>query len=222
MTILWSAFDTELDYILKDSTYTQYPLAFRMAAYNWAILNLMNFEPKQKTATLTSGAMSYALPSDFYEIVAVWDGASWCQGIDFTSDSWTSMPNPITGNLSYERAFWIFANNIGFTKALTVNGTLYYHGQYTEAVATNTALDIPIQTKQAMIYWTVAGCLNPKLVQQGKVAIWGKTNQPGLTSKSMPETYEFYWNEGVKLLQQITHKPSEMTLIAKSRRTQIK
>ena len=222
MPLTWSSFDTELDYILKDSVYLQYPLAQRMSAYNWAILNLMYFEPKQKTLALTSGAISYTLPTDFYEVVAIWDGASWCQGIDFTSDSWTSMPNPATGNTSYERAFWLYGTTLGFTKALTVNGTLYYHGQYIEAVATNTVLDIPLRTKQAIIYWTVAGCLNPKLVQQGKVAIWGKTNQPGLTSGSIIETYQFYWNEGVRLLQQITHKPSEMTIIAKNRRTQVK
>lgn len=216
--MMWSEFDTQLEQILKDSTYIQFPLQLRINSYNWAIINLMNFEPKQKSLALTLGSLKYALPADFYEAVAVWDGTSWCNGINFTSDSWTSMPNPIAENPNYERSFWIFANELGFTKSLTVNGVLYYHGQYTPAVNAASVLDISPITTQAMIYWTVAGCMNPKLVQQAKVAIWGKTNQPGLTSKSMIDAYNFYWNEGVKLLEEIKHKDSEMTIIARQRR----
>lgn len=222
MPYTWANFDTELDYILKDSAYTTYSLAMRMASYNYAILNLLNYEPNQKTASLTSGALSYDLPSDFFEMVAVWDGASWCQGIDFTSDSWTSMPNPTTSDGTLPRSYWLYGGKIGFTKTLTANATIYYHGQYTPATATNTTLDIPVQTRQAMIYWTICGCINQKLLQQNKVAVWGKSSQPGLTSKSLIEAYNFYWNEGVRLLEQIVHKPSEMTLIARNRRKMVK
>jgi hypothetical protein len=98
---------------------------------------------------------------------------------------------------------------------------MFYHGQYDSVATVNATLDIPEPTVQAILYWTVAGCLNYKIVQQGKVAMWGKTNQPGLTSKSMIETYNFYWNEGVRILESIKHRDSEMTLIARSRRTTI-
>jgi hypothetical protein len=217
----WPQFDSQLELILKDPTYIQFPIGLRINSYNWAIDNLINFEPKQKTFALTSGSLTYTLPSDFYEVVAIWDGTGWCNGVDFTSDSWTSMPNPTTENTNYERVFWIFDNKIGFSKKPTANGILYYHGKYTPIASVASTLDIPDITIQAMIYWTVAGCLNPKVVQQGKVAIWGKSNQPGLTSKSMIDTYNFYWNEGVKLLENIKHKDSEMTLITRTRRTQI-
>lgn len=216
--MIWSEFNAQLDQVLKDSAYSQFPLELRMNAYNWAIMNLVNFEPNQKTASLASGSMSYDLPSDFQEVVAIWDGNNWSNGINFTSDSWTSMPNPIQENLNYERSFWIFANKLGFTKKLTNNGVLYYHGQYAKVSALNNTLDIPERTIQAILYWTVAGCLNPKIVQQGKVAIWGKSNQPGLTSKSMTDTYLFYWNEGIKILKEITHQPHEMTLIDDTRK----
>jgi hypothetical protein len=217
----WPQFDSQLELILKDPTYIQFPISLRINSYNWAIDNLTSFEPKQLESILSAGSRSYNLPQNFYELVAIWDGSNWCNSINFSSDSWTSMPNPTTDNVSYERAFWIFNNQIKFTKSLTSNGILYYHGKYNPVLNTNSAIDIPNSTIQAIIYWTVAACLNPKVVQQGKVAIWGKTNQPGLTSKSMVDTYAFYWNEGVKILESIKHKDSEMTLIARERRDKI-
>jgi hypothetical protein len=216
----WTEFNNQLEEILRDPTYIQYSLELRIYSYNWAIQNLLNFEPTQKTTILELGSRDYEFPDDFHEVVAVWDGDSWCNGVNFTSDSWTTMPSPVDEN-PYERVFWIFGNKLNFSKELTNDGLLFYHGKYTNVTDEDSEIDIPSSTVQAIVYWTIAGCLNGKLVQQAKVAIWGKTNQPGLTSESIIKAYDFYWNQGIKILKEITHKNTEMTLINNTRRLNV-
>lgn len=217
----WLDFDSNINLVLKDDSFTNYPSLLRMLSYNWAIKNVVWYEPKEKQTTLSLGSRSYALPSDFVEVVAVWDGSGWPSPMNFDSSNWTSMPDPTTNQTAFDRSYWLFGGNLNFTKALTIDGILYYHGEYTPVTDTGDTLDIPARIEQAIEYWTIAGCMNPKITQQGRLGIWGETIATGLSRTDAVGAYEFYWKKGIEILEAIVHKEEEMTLIARSRRVKV-
>lgn len=217
MAITWSSIDDAISRIFSDPNYGTYPMEIRMDAVNWGLSTLAWFHPVENQIAFPIATREIGFPNNFIEVVALWDGASWCQPVNFGTDNLGSIVTP-GADSAYDRSFWIYGKKILLTSALTAAGILYYHAHYPKVTSINDSIDIPQHLFQPLLYFTICGILSSKIAQQGAFSMWAEEIEPGLTSDRLVDTYNFYWNASIEILKTIPMKYEELSLITMRRR----
>lgn len=218
LMVTWDELDDNISLTLKDATYSSYPIELRMDAANWALSTIAWYLPVQSTIAISSGERDIDFPDDLIEVVSVWDGVAWCQPVNFGTDNSGSIVNPEGDSAAFERSFWLFGNKVNLTRELTADGILFYHAKYPDILLITDTIDIPRYAFQPLLYMTLAYCLHPNIATQGILSVWQEDVETGLSTPQLRETYAFYVDSAINMLNGIPMKNEEMSLLAIRRR----
>jgi hypothetical protein len=200
MTIEFSSLQTQIDRFADDhlgvdaagdAEDRRFSLPLRIDAWNWAQKVLVHHTPREQTATLTinSDGRSADLPSDFFDVHAMYDSdeEEWWQSMSIKPGGYRDDTDPDTSEywtwgdtLYLERElgtdddhltlyYWAYYPEIEYTVGLSDDGTEENKEDITYSQST---VYTPRWSDTAMIHLCIAYCWQPGSIQASDINEW--------------------------------------------------
>jgi len=209
-TTTWESIDGKLDLFLKDSQVEggeyNYPLAMRIAAWNWATRMFAFHTPRQQKVVLSIGSdgRSAILPPDSLGVQRIYnaDTQRWMRRMPVQMDTDRRMEDAELGQ------WWVWGGTLYLEqtfKTTSADLTLYYYAYWPdveyksvdgkEEVVENDIITPP-WAEIALCHLTAAQCLVPGSIEAARLRQWNiriDSGTPIQNSRAMQAREHLWW-----------------------------